>query len=419
MAKPPTTVFPKHFLWGASTAAHQVEGGNHNQWTVWELENANAKAAQAAYHYGDYPSWDAIQSAASRPDTYVSGVLGDHYHRYDEEDFAFLSQMNMNAYRFSIEWSRVEPHEGTWNSEAIAHYKAYIAALKKRDIEPVVTLFHFSLPVWFSQKGGFEKRANVALFVRYAEKVIHELGSELRYVITINEPEVYAFESYYLQNWPPNQRSIWKFLKVINNMALAHKRAAKIIHDMNRRLKVSIAKNSTYVYPGDNAWLSRASATVIQYFQDDFIIKKFIRSCDFLGVNYYFTNRVYGYRIHNPDQRLSDTNWDMQPEDIEFVIERLSRKYSKPVMITENGLADAKDEQRQWWIKQTILGMQRAIANGADLIGYLHWSLLDNFEWAEGKWPRFGLVALDYATGKRLLRPSAAWFGRVIKKLRG
>lgn len=418
MTQKKNTKFPKHFLWGAATAAHQVEGNNHNQWSIWELENAKAKSVQAEYLYDDYPSWDHIKTEARSPSNYVTGALADHYGRYNE-DFDLLQKMNMNAFRFSIEWSRIEPEEGAWNSEAIAHYKQYLAELKKRDIEPVVTLFHFTLPNWFTEMGGFEKRANVKYFTRYAEKVVRELGSNMRYIITINEPEVYAFESYYLQNWPPNQSSIWKFLKVINNMATAHKGAAKLIHAANRKFKVSIAKNSFYIYPGDNAWISRLSANVMQYFQDDFIIKKFVKSCDFLGVNYYFTNRVYGYRIHNPEQKLSDLNWDMQPADIEYVLERLTRNYHLPIMITENGLADAKDEQREWWIKETLLAMQRAMASNVVLLGYLHWSLMDDFEWALGKWPRFGLIAIDYKTGKRTLRPSAVWFGRVIKRLRG
>ena len=409
--------FPKQFLWGASTAAHQVEGNNHNQWSVWELENAKAKAAQAEYHYDDYPSWEFIKKDAKTPDNYVSGELADHYNRY-EEDFDFLTKMNMNAYRFSIEWSRVEPKEGAWNVEAINHYKAYLAALKRRDIEPVVTLFHFTLPVWFAELGGFEKRANAKYFIRFAEKIVAELGSNMRYIITINEPEVYAFESYYLQDWPPNKNSIWMYNKVLNNMAYAHKGAARIIHDMNRKFKVSIAKNSNYIYPGDNAWLSRLSANLFQYFQDDFVIKKFIKSCDFLGMNYYFSSRVYGYRIHNPDIKLSDLHWDLHPADIQYAIERLTRKYHLPIMITENGLADAKDDQREWWIKETIIGLQKALRSGADVIGYLHWSLMDNFEWAYGKWPRFGLVAIDYKTGKRTLRSSADWFGKVIKRLR-
>lgn len=408
--------FPKHFLWGASTAAHQVEGGNHNQWTVWELENAKTKSVQALYHHDEFDSWDRIKAQAENPDNYISGDLADHYHRY-EEDFAFLKQMNMNAFRFSIEWSRIEPKEGEWDSKEIAHYKKYAESLKKKGIEPIVTLFHFTLPVWFTDKGGFEHRANVKYFTRYAKKIISELGTSVRLIITINEPEVYASESYYLMNWPPAVRSKVKWLKVVNNMALAHTKAAKIIHGLNRRYRVSIAKNSAFFYPGDTAWLSRWSANISQYFQDDYFIKKVRKSCDFLGVNYYFSNRTYGYRIHNPDVKMSDLHWDMHPRDIQYVIERLSRKYKLPVIITENGLADAQDKDRQWWIKETIIGLQAAIANGAELQGYLHWSLIDNFEWAYGKWPRFGLVEIDYKTGKRTLRPSAKWFGNVIKRL--
>lgn len=411
-------LFPKSFLWGASTAAHQVEGGNHNQWTVWELENAKAKAVQADFHLHDYPSWDWIKKEASTPENYVSGKLADHFNRY-REDFDLLQKMSMNAYRFSVEWSRIEPVEGTWNQTAIDHYKEYVADLRRRRIEPVLTLFHFTLPVWFAEKGGFEKRSNVKYFERFAEKIVGELGAQVRYIITINEPEVYAFESYYLQTWPPNKASWWKAYRVIQNMALAHKRAVKAIRGLNGRHKISIAKNSNFFYPGDNAWLSRLSAAVMQYFQDDFILKKFAKNCDFIGVNYYFTNRVYGYRIHNQDQKLSDLAWDLQPADIQFVLERLNRKYKKPLLVTENGLADARDEYREWWIRETLTGLQQALKHDVELIGYLHWSLMDNFEWAQGKWPRFGLAAVDYKTGKRTLRPSAVKFGRAIKQLRG
>lgn len=410
--------FPRHFLWGAATASHQVEGGTHNQWTVWELENAKAKAAQADYQLHDYPTWDKIKAEAKNPDNYVSGDLGDHYNRY-KEDFEYLEKMNMNAYRFSIEWSRVEPEEGTWNSEAIAHYKEYLSELHRRNIEPVVTLFHFTLPVWFTEKGGFEKRSNVAYFVRYADKIMSELGNSVRFIITINEPEVYGFESYYLQNWPPNKSSIYKMWRVSVNQATAHRKAAKVLHEINRRYKVGIAKNTTYFFAGDNSWLSKLSASIFQYFQDDYFINKYIRHCDFLGVNYYQSQRVFGYRIFNSEKTdYSDVDWMLAPSDIEYALERLSAKYKKPLIITENGLADAEDKYREWWIKETIIGMQKALKKNVDLIGYFHWSLLDNFEWAYGKWPRFGLVAIDYKTGKRTLRPSAAWFGKVLKKLR-
>lgn len=418
MAQPKLSLkFPKRFLWGAATAAHQIEGNTHNQWTVWELENAKSKAAQAEYQLNDLENWEDIRAQAKDPDNYVSGELADHYALY-LQDFDLLETMGMNSFRFSVEWSRIEPEEGVWNASAIAHYKQYVAELKKRNIEPVMTLFHFSLPVWFTDKGGFEKRSNVKHFVRFAEKIVREIGTDVKYIITINEPEVYAFESYYLGHWPPNQRSKWKWWRVINNLCYAHRQAAKVIHQINRRYEVSIAKNSGYFYAGDDAWLSRMSAAIMQYFQDDYVLKKVAKQCDFLGVNYYFSYRVYGYRIHNPDEKVSDLGWDASPVNIEHALRRLHEKYHLPMIITENGLADSSDTHRQWWISQTLIGMQRAMDHGVKLKGYLHWSLLDNFEWAHGKWPRFGLAAVDYDTKKRQLRPSARWFGKVIKHLR-
>lgn len=415
--KKPVLQFPKKFLWGASTSAHQVEGNTHNQWTVWELENAKSLAAKAEYQFGDLDNWDAIKEEAKDPHTYVSGESTDHYTLY-ERDFDIVKQMNMNSFRFSVEWSRIEPEEGAWNAEAIDHYKQYVAALQKRGIEPVVTLFHFTLPVWFAGKGGFEKRSNVQYFTRFAQKIVSELGLDIRFIVTINEPEVYVHESYVAGNWPPNVMKKRKAWHVLNNLAYAHRQVAKTIHSMNRRYKVSVAKNSQYFYAGDNAWLSRYSAAVMQYVHDDYFLKKVVKHCDFLGVNFYNSSRVYGYRVHNPDQRLSDLGWDLSPADIEHALERLDEKYHLPIIITENGLADADDAQRQWWISQTLLGIQRALDKGVKVEGYLHWSLLDNFEWAHGSWPRFGLVAVDYKTKRRTARPSAVWYSKVIKHLR-
>jgi beta-glucosidase len=417
MQKKPVLKFPKKFLWGAATSAHQVEGGTHNQWSVWELENAKSRAAQAQYDLSDFESWPRVKSEAKSADNYVSGVATDHYNRY-EEDFDLLKKMHMNAFRFSIEWSRVEPTEGAWNAEAIEHYKTYIAGLKKRGIEPVVTLFHFTLPTWFAAMGGFEKRRNVQYFVRFAEKIVHELGINIRFIITINEPEVYAYESYFAGHWPPGATSKHQMWQVLNNLAYAHNKTAAMVHNINRRYKVSVAKNSNYFYAGDDAWLSRKSAGVMQYFQDDYFLKKVVKNCDFLGVNFYFSNRVYGYRIHNPEDEVSDMGWDLSPADIQFGLERLHEKYHLPIIITENGVADGEDEHRKWWITQTLLGMQKAIDNGVDLQGYLHWSLLDNFEWDKGMWPRFGLVEVDYTTLERKIRPSAVWFGKIIKHLK-
>lgn len=410
--------FGRKFLWGASSAAHQIEGGNDNQWTRWELENARSLAAQAEYQSEESPIWDEIKDDATDPRNYVSGKMFGHYDNYEPE-LEILEKLHMNAYRFSIEWSRIEPEEGAWDAGAVDHYRKLLTELKARGIEPVVTLLHFTLPTWFADKGGFEKRANVKYFTHYAERIVDELGKNMRYIITINEPEVYAAQSYWEGSWPPNRQGAkWKLWRVMNNQARAHNRAARAIHRLGRRYKVSIAKNSSYFYPGDDAWLTRVSSAVMQWFQDDYFLRKVVKNSDFIGVNYYFTHRVYGYRVHNPEEKLSDLGWDMHPADIEYALERLSRKYKKPLLITENGLADKNDEYRKWWIASTLAAMQRAIEQDVKLLGYLHWSLTDNFEWMYGKWPRFGLAEVNYKNGKRELRPSAKWFAKIIHRLR-
>jgi beta-glucosidase len=411
------TKFPKRFLWGAASAAHQVEGNQHNQWTVWELENAKALAMQAEYHYGDLASWPQAKKYATLPANYISGPATKHYDLY-ETDFRLLKDMNMNAFRFSVEWSRVEPKEGVWDSEAIAHYRRYVEKLAQMGIEPVITLFHFTLPVWFTDKGGFEKRSNIMYFVRFATKIMEEIGGSIRYVITINEPESYAFEGYYTGNWPPNRRSLRQALKVYRNLAVAHNRVADVLHRKNRRYKIAAAKFCTYAYPGDDALLTRLSARIGQWFADDYWLRKVRRKSDWIGVNYYYSARFYGYRVHEPEQKINDMGTPMEPANIEYELERLWKKYHKPLMITENGLADGDDSDRKWWLMETIKGMQNAMGEGVALFGYLHWSLTDNFEWNKGRWPRFGLAAINYATQERTLRPSAQWFGRVIKMLR-
>lgn len=409
--------FPKRFYWGASTSAHQVEGGAHNQWSIWELENAVALAQRAKYQDTWLPDWQRLEPQATDPKNYISGRAADHYSKY-ELDFDLLTKLNMNAFRFSIEWSRIEPEEGKWDEQAIAHYRGYLAALKERKIEPFVTLWHWTVPEWFDQKGGFEKRSNVKYFVRFAEKVLTELGSDFKHVITINEPEVFIDMSYNQGKWPPMIQNKQLALKVYVNLAVAHKRVYTVARGINRKFKVGLAKNCAHHYPGDDALISRLSARLAIWGADYFFLNIVKRKLDFIGLNYYFSNRFYGYRIHNPNERQSDLGWDMQPANIEFVLERLWQKYHKPIIITENGVADATDRDRQWWITQTVMAMNRALAKGVKLQGYLHWSLLDNFEWASGFWPRFGLISVDYATMRRKARPSAVWFGMLIDKIR-
>ena len=417
MPKKTELKFPNNFLWGVSTSSYQVEGGAHNQWSVWELENAKSLAAQAPYQFGDLDNWKQIELDARRESNYVSGAAANHYEQY-ERDFELARRMNLTAWRFSVEWSRVQPDEGAWNVEAVQHYKRYIQELKKRGLEPIMTLFHFTLPIWFTDKGGFEKRGNIKYFTQFVDRIVGELGTQVKYIITINEPEVYASESYYKGAWPPQRQKRLAMIQVLSNLAIAHNRAADIIHAKNRRFKISVAKNSAFIYPGDDSRLSVKSAATAQYLADDWFLKKVIKKCDFLGVNYYISSRIYGYRTHNPNEVVSDLGWDMQPENIGWVADRLYEKYDKPIMITENGLADANDEHRKWWLTQTILGLQRSLQNGTELLGYMHKSLIDGFEWDKGFWPRFGLVAVDYKTQKRSPRPSAVYYANVVKKIR-
>lgn len=407
--------FPKRFLWGVSTSAHQIEGNNHNQWSVWELENAKTLAAQAPYQYNDLESWDRIKTAAKTPENYVSGRATNHYDLY-ERDLELVRKSNMNAFRLSIEWSRIEPEQGAWQVQEVEHYKAVLAACKAREIEPIVTLFHFTLPVWFAAMGGFEKASNVKYFVDFAERIMRELGTKVKYVITVNEPEVYASQSYVEGVWPPQRTNRRLALTVTRNLAKAHNQIAAKLHAASRRYKVSVAKNYSYIYAGDDAKLSMKSAQLAQWWGNDLFLRKVVKSCDFIGLNYYFSDRIYGYRVHNPDEQTSDVGWGLQPQNLEQALIQLHERYGKPIFITENGVADADDRYRMNWLARTIVAMQQAMDQGVDLIGYLHWSLTDNFEWEKGFWPRFGLFAVDYETLARKPRSSAIWLAKFLKK---
>ena len=284
-------------------------------------------------------------------------------------------------------------------------------------ITPVVTLFHFTLPEWFMAKGGFEKRRNIKYFVYYVEKVLSELGRDIEWIVTINEPTVYAGESYLDGHWPPNKARKRDMLRVLYNLVAAHKKVYKLTR-ARKKWKVSMAHHLIYCYPGDDAILSRASARVAHYLLNTWVLRRVRRHSDYLAINYYFARRIYGYRAHDPYLKVSDLGWDMQPDKLQYLLEDVAERYQLPIMITENGLADGTDSQRQWWLTETIKAMHEALKRDIKLIGYLHWSLLDNFEWDKGYWPKFGLVAVDRQTMARTVRPSARWFAAVIKKLR-
>lgn len=410
-----TFLFCDNFLWGVATAGYQVEGRNINsQWFVWEKINATKLASKAKRRYGKLPNWKELRRVVCRQNNYRSGEAANSYNEY-WRDADLVRKLNMNAYRMSVEWSRIEPKEGEFDQAAIDHYISMIDLFRKNHIEVMVTLFHFSLPIWFANKGGFLETDNIKYFLRYVRKFMNAVGKRVKYVITINEPTIYSIYGYLLKEWPPMVCNPVKFLKVYNNLAKAHNQATEIIHQLGD-YQVSIAKHTVDFYASKKQPIGYLLSKIFQWAFDYYFLNKVVSSCDYLGVNYY-TNVCLDI-FKRPKIINNDLGWGMQPSRIQFVLERFNKKYQKPIFITENGVADKDDKYREWWIEETVQGMKKAMANGVDLRGYFHWSLSDNFEWANGWCACFGLAELDRTDFSRKLRPSGKWFAQVIANCR-
>lgn len=390
-------IFPKGFYWGAATASHQVEGNNHNDWSEWEKSEARIEELEKA---------GLIKKHGL--DNFISGRGPDHYNKY-KDDFKLAKELGHNATRFSIEWSRVEPEEGKFDSKAIEHYKDVIKTLRKLDIEPFVTLWHWPIPVWMRDKGGWKSSEMPKYFLRYARKVVEALGKDVKFWITLNEPEVNSGLAYKEGVWPPQKRSICKYLRVNRNLIKAHILAYEAIKNIDSNAQIGIAKNNAYYKERGNGVINKAMKLIVRYFGNDFWLKSIDKYQDFIGLNHYFHNGIY-YGLNKNENRITnDMGWEIYPTSLYHCLKEL-KKYNKPVYITENGLADSKDEKRTWFIFEMLKGVHRAIEEGVDVKGYLHWSLMDNFEWAEGYWPRFGLIEIDYKTLERKPRKSAYFY---------
>ncbi len=413
-------IFPPHFFWGASTASHQVEGNNVNQWTVWELEHAKEYAHTAHQRLSWLPNWHEIKAEAEDPNNYVSGRGVEHYTRY-KEDFDIASkQLNMNAFRFGIEWSRLQPEEGKWDEKAIAHYKTYITELRARHMEPFLNVWHWTMPTWFTDKGGFKKASNIKYFEEFIQKIADEFIEDVTYIITINEPNVYASFGYGTGEWPPGEKNWLTFVHVYYNLTKAHKKAYKILKARKPSLQIGIAQQLANIQAKrPHNWLDEFSTKWMRYLWNWWFYKRIRNQMDYIGFNYYFTDYYTGFlgKI-NPKIPLNDMGWYMEPEGLYPLLLRTWVRFKKPIFITENGLADGNDQYRRWWLEETIVAMERALSEGVDIRGYFHWSLLDNFEWAYGWWPKFGLVEVDRKTMKRTVRPSAKWFAKRIADIR-
>lgn len=413
--------FPKGFFFGASTSSHQVEGGSENDWSEWERAHADRLAQEAVWaesrpggHFPDHIA-HALKGAYSpfTRNNYISGRATDHYHRF-KEDFALAAELGHTAHRFSLEWSRIEPEEGVFAEDALRHYREVVRELRLRKIEPFVALWHWTLPPWFAHIGGWESRNAVRYFARYAERVAEALP-EVRFWVTVNEPEVWAGASYLARRWPPQKSNVFAYLRVLKNLAEGHRRAAIAIKRIDPSAQIGIAKHNIYFEAGGGTLWNRSLKRLADWWWNEWFLRRAGGTQDFIGINYYFHNRIAGWFGKNKNLRLSDVGWELYPEGMYHVLSDLKR-YHLPIYVLENGLADARDSDRAWFIEEHLQQILRAIREGADVRGYFHWSLIDNFEWDKGFWPRFGLIEIDYQTLERKIRPSARTYQSLIER---
>ena len=399
--------FPKNFLWGAATSAHQVEGENRNDWSEWEKKNAPRLALLArGKQWQDWQKERFPEMFDKK--NYISGIACDHYHKF-KEDFDLAKSLGHNAHRFSIEWSRIEPEEGKFNEKEIEHYKQVILALRERGIEPFVTLWHWTIPIWLAKKGGWFNKDAPKYFERYVEKIITSCDN-VNFWITLNEPMV--FISYgWMGLRPPKINGFLQAFKIFRNLVLAHKKAYKIINKHGNQYQVGIAKHNKSFITGDNKLHNKIFTKISKFLWNDCFLWKIKNYQDFVGLNYYNCDMI---KFSWKDTRKGFYNLHNSPEGFYYVLIDL-KKYKKPIYVLENGINDSTDKNRLEFIKSHITFLGKAIEQGVNIKGYFHWSLLDNFEWENGFEPRFGLVEVDYKTMERKIRKSAYAYAKICK----
>jgi beta-glucosidase len=395
--------FPKGFLWGSSISSHQVEGNNVNDWTEWETSEKRINELKKKGHLHKYGL-----------DNFLSRQAANHFHLF-KDDYQLAKDMGHNALRISLEWSRIEPVEGKFSEDALAHYQTMIRHLRALNIEPLVTLWHWTIPTWLRDRGGWTNRHTAQLFTRYVEHVVAFLKDDVTFWVTLNEPEIYASNSYLVGVWPPQKKNPWLYWRCIHNLIAGHNLAYTAIHAIQPTAQVGIAKNNIYFEPHRNLGINRLITKVVHWWWNDYFLNQIREHQDYIGLNYYFRNKIHFWGIKNDNHHTSDLGWELHPEGIYHVLTDL-KKYNKPIYITENGLADATDQKRSWFIVQILKYVHQAGEEGANVKGYLHWSLIDNFEWDKGFYPRFGLVEVDYKTQTRRPRASAQLYAEIIAK---
>ncbi|MFC1644898.1 glycoside hydrolase family 1 protein [Patescibacteria group bacterium] len=407
-------IFPRGFLWGASTSAHQVEGHNNNDWSEWEKDNASRLAGSAEKKWGCWQKNNFPEML--RTDNYISGRACDHYNRF-AEDFETAKELGHNSHRFSIEWSRIESEEGVFDKREIRHYREVLEDLKKKNIKPFVTLWHFTNPIWLSEVGGVECKKFPFYFSRYAKFVVEELGDLVDFWITFNEPTGYIASTYIAGDWLFQKKDIISAIKVFKNFSKAHNLAYGEIHSVQKNANVGLANIMWHIEPYyRKSPFDILFAKLAKHITNREILNLTRGKHDFLAVQYYFHRFANIPRgMIEGDGIASDMGWEIFPKGIYTILNGL-KKYNLPIYITENGLADSDDSRREAFIKNHLYWTHKAIEAGVDVRGYFHWSLLDNFEWDKGYWPRFGLVEVDRSTLERKVRPSALRYAKICKR---
>jgi beta-glucosidase len=423
--------FPKNFLWGTATAAHQIEGGNENtNWGEWEKDAARIK-----------------DGANAR-------VAVDGWRRA-KDDVKLMKELGTNSYRFSLAWNKIEPEKGAIDEAALRHYDELIDELKASGIEPMITLHHFTHPLWFERFGAFEREENIRYFVEFSKLVFTRYRDRVKYWVTLNEPNVFVTAGYFNTAFPPGKSDPRLAAEVLKNMLKAHTEVYRELKKIeandesetpNSESEIGVA-TSIFQFEPARRWhlgdwaIARIldgsfNESVLGFFRDG-TLRFYVpfeanltytdanapATLDFIGVNYYshyafrfdFDFKKATASLPVEGEEMTDMPYTVYTEGIYRAIEEAAR-LKKPLIITENGISDARDDRREKYIRESLYAVSKALRDGCDVRGYFYWSLLDNFEWAEGYTQKFGLYEVDLETQERRLRNGAKAYAEIIAK---
>ena len=378
--------FPSDFLWGAATAAYQIEGGGTNtDW--WRFENRDGSTAAE-------PSGDAC----------------DSWHRYGD-DVDLVASLGLNAYRFSIEWARIEPHHGQIDRAAVEHYRAQTEACRARGLAPIVTLHHFTLPLWVADAGGFENPAIAEWMGAYAATIGREFGSSIAMACTINEPNVVAAMGYLASFFPPGVSDWDRYRAVNETLRSCHRAMREALRDAPGDFPIGLTLSMAEYEATEGA--EAGLAAYLEEMEDRYLDAT--AGDDFLGVQCYTKHR-FGPEglIWGGEGELTAMGYPFWPQSVAYTLRRAASRTSIPLVMTENGIGTDDDDQRIRYLDEALAHLDQVRRDGLDVRGYFQWSLLDNFEWTLGYGPKFGLVAVDRTSFARTPKASAAWFANAV-----